>query len=214
MPYLDEVTYKLSTWVDRDVQAVAGTGDISNLEQPGNFVESLKRAADPSAPARLEFGPRIIGYTMFPNFSDNGWGSPDACGQAVRELNRDLDFRMAVSHAIDRQRLANSIVKGPFTAIYPGGLVIDSSFYDAASMVYYPYSIESAKAMFEKAGLEDTDGNGFVNFPAGTAGGEDVQIVVMTNTDYHADRTAAEAVVAMMPEAGLKVTTASLNGNA
>ena len=50
--------YKLSTWADRDVQAVAGTGDFSNLEQPENFVESLKRSAEPDAPARLAFGAR------------------------------------------------------------------------------------------------------------------------------------------------------------
>src|SRR5690606_21191547 len=31
LPYLDEMIYRLSTWGDRDVQAVAGTGDFSNL---------------------------------------------------------------------------------------------------------------------------------------------------------------------------------------
>jgi peptide/nickel transport system substrate-binding protein len=152
LPYLDELQYRLSTWADRDVQTVAGTGDFSNLEQPENFVESLKRSADPAAPARLEFGPRIIGYTMFPNFSANGWGTPDERGQAVRELNRNLDFRIGVSQAVDRQRLGNALVKGPFTAIYPGGMVADATYYDAASTVYYPYSAESAKAHFEAAG--------------------------------------------------------------
>ena len=48
--------YKLSTWADRDVQAVAGTGDFSNLEQAESYVEALKRSADPDAPARLAFG--------------------------------------------------------------------------------------------------------------------------------------------------------------
>lgn len=45
LPYLDEMHYKLSTWADRDVQAVAGSGDFSNLEQPENFVESPGDAA-------------------------------------------------------------------------------------------------------------------------------------------------------------------------
>jgi peptide/nickel transport system substrate-binding protein len=210
LPYLDELHYRLSTWADRDVQAVAGTGDFSNLEQPENYVESLRRAAEDTAPARLEFGPRIIGYSMFPNFSANGWGEPDARGQAIRELNRNLDFRMAISHAIDRQRLGNSLVKGPFTAIYPGGMVSDSIYYDAASTVYYPYSVETTKALFEKAGLADTDGNGFVNLPEG---GADVQVVLLVNGDYQTDKTVAEAVVAMMAEAGVKVTLNTLAGN-
>ena len=119
LPYLDELQYRLSTWADRDVQAVAGTGDFSNLEQPESFVEALKRSADPAAPARLAFGPRSIAYTLFPNLSGNGWGEPDERGQKVRELNRNLDFRKAVTMAIDRQRLGELLVKGPFTAIYP-----------------------------------------------------------------------------------------------
>src|SRR6185437_11223350 len=80
LPYLDELQYKLSTWADRDVQAVAGTGDFSNLEQAESFVEGLKRAADPKAPARLAFGARTIGYSLLFNMSGDGWGSPDARG--------------------------------------------------------------------------------------------------------------------------------------
>ena len=165
LPYLDELQYRLSTWADRDVQAVAGTGDFSNLEQPESYVEALKRSADPAAPARLAFGPRSIGYTLFPNLSGNGWGEPDARGQAVRELNRNLDFRKAVTMAIDRQRLGKSLVKGPFTAIYPGGIMDVTGFYDKDSTVYYPYDLDAAKAELEKAGLKDTDGDGFVNLP-------------------------------------------------
>ena len=56
LPYLDELHYKLSTWADRDVQTIAGSADFSNLEQPENFVEALKRAAEETAPARLAFG--------------------------------------------------------------------------------------------------------------------------------------------------------------
>ena len=55
LPYLDEMQYRLSTWADRDVQAVAGTGDFSNLEQAENYVEALKKAADPASPATSGF---------------------------------------------------------------------------------------------------------------------------------------------------------------
>jgi len=206
LPYLDEITYKLSTWADRDVQAVAGNGDISNLEQPENFVEALKKAADDDAPARLEFGPRIIGYTLYPNLSGNGWGEPDARAQAVRELNRNLDFRLGITQAIDRQRLGQSLVKGPFTAPYPGGLYPGTSYYDAESTAFFPYSLDSAKAHFAAAGLKDTDGDGFLNFPAGVAGGGDVQITLLARSSYQTDRNLAEAVVAMMQAAGLKVS--------
>ncbi|ESY66184.1 MULTISPECIES: ABC transporter substrate-binding protein [Mesorhizobium] len=212
LPYLDELQYKLSTWADRDVQAVAGSGDFSNLEQPENFVASLKRAAESNAPARLAFGPRLIGYNLRLNFSANGWGNPDERGQAIRELNRNEDFRKAVTMALDRKALGDSLVKGPFTAIYPGGFSSGTSFYDRKSTVYYPFDLEGAKAELAKAGLKDTDGDGFVNFPAGTAGGKNVEIVMLVNNDYGTDKSLAEGVVAQMEKLGLRVVLNGLNG--
>jgi peptide/nickel transport system substrate-binding protein len=209
LPYLNEMHYRLSTWADRDVQAVAGTGDFSNLEQAENYVEALQRSADPAAPARLAFGPRTIGYSLYFNMSANGWGEPDARAQAVRELNRNEHFRMGVTQALDRARLGESLVKGPFTVQYPGGLYAGTSYYDAASTVFFPYSLESAKAHLAAAGLEDSDGNGFLNLP----GGDDLQITLLANTDYQTDKTLAEGVVAMMEEAGIKIALNLLSGN-
>ncbi len=205
LPYLNEVHYRLSTWADRDVQAVAGTGDFSNLEQAESYVEALKRSADPAAPARLQFGARTIGYSLHMNMSANGWGEPDARAQAVRELNRNLDFRKAVTMALDRQRIGESLVKGPFTAIYPGGLYAGTSYYDKASTAYYPYDLEAAKALLAGIGLTDTDGNGIVNFPAGTLNGADVEITLLANTEYATDKNLAEGVIAMMEPLGLRV---------
>ncbi|MBE1712062.1 MULTISPECIES: ABC transporter substrate-binding protein [Mesorhizobium] len=212
LPYLNELQYKLSTWADRDVQAVAGSGDFSNLEQPENFVASLKRAAEANAPARLAFGPRLIGYNLRMNYSANGWGNPDERSQAVRELNRNEDFRKAVTMALDRKALGDSLVKGPFTAIYPGGFSSGTSFYDRKSTVYYPFDLAGAKAELAKAGLKDTDGDGFVNFPAGTAGGKNVEIVMLVNNDYGTDKSLAEGVVAQMEKLGLRVVLNGLNG--
>ena len=214
LPYLHEMHYRLSTWADRDVQAVAGTGDFSNLEQAENYVESLRRSAEDDAPARLAFGARTIGYSLYPNLSINGWGEPDDRAQAVRELNRNLDFRIGVTSALDRVRLGDSLVKGPFTIQYPGGLYPGTSYYDAESTVFYPYSLEAAKAHFEAAGLADTDGNGFYNWPEGSPAGDgDVQITLLANTDYQTDRNLAEGVVAMMEEAGIRVSLNLLTGN-
>jgi peptide/nickel transport system substrate-binding protein len=213
LPYLNELHYRLSTWADRDVQAVAGTGDFSNLEQAENFVESLRAAAEPDAPARLEFGPRIIGYTFYPNLSANGWGEPDEREQAIRELNRNEHFRMGVAQALDRQALGESLVRGPFMAQYAGGLHAGTAYYDEASTVFYPYSLESARAHFEMAGLTDTDGDGVLNHPEDVLGGQNVQITVLVNTDYQTDRNLAEGIVAFLEEAGIQATLNLLSGN-
>jgi peptide/nickel transport system substrate-binding protein len=214
LPYLDELQYRLSTWADRDVQAAAGTGDYSNLEQPESYVEALKRSAEADAPARLAFGQRTIGYTLYPNLSANGWGQPDARGQAVRELNRNLDFRKAISYAIDRQSLGNSLAKGPFTSIYPGGLYAGTPYYDKASTVYYPFSVESAKAELKAAGLVDTDGDGYVNFPKDTkgVGGQNVQLVVLGDASIVTDRDLMQGIVAQLQRVGIQAIQKSIQG--
>ena len=210
LPYMHEMHYRLSTWGDRDVQAVAGTGDFSNLEQAENYVEALKKAASPEAPARLEFGQRTIGYVLHFNLSGNGWGEPDERSKAVRELNRNLNFRKAVTSMLDRQRLGESLVKGPFTATYPGGIYGDSSYFDKASTVYYPFNLDAAKAELAAAGLKDTDGDGILNF---ANGGKNVEITLLGNADYASDKTLVEGVVAMAEQSGLRVIPNLLSGN-
>lgn len=214
LPYLDEVHYRLSTWADRDVQAVAGSGDFSNLEQAEGYVEALRRSADDDAPARLQFGARTIGYALQMNMSGNGWGNPDERAQAVRELNRDLDFRKAVTMAIDRQRLGESLVRGPFTAIYPGGLYAGTTYYDEASTAYFEFNLDAANALLDELGLIDIDGNGVRNFPEGTAGGRDVEITILANTDYGTDTNLAEGVIAMMEPLGIRAIASFQPGNA
>ena len=214
LPYLDEIHYQLSTWADRDVQAVAGTGDFSNLEQPENYVESLKRAADPNAPARLDFGAAHHRLQSSLNFSGNGWGEPDERGQAIRELNRNLDFRKAVTTAIDRQRLGELAGQGPVHRDLSGRPVIRPRLLrPAVDGLLSLLDLEGAKALLEKAGLTDTDGNGFVNFPADT-GGRHLQVVLLANGDYQTDKNLAEGVVAMMDQPGIKVTLNTVAGNA
>jgi len=132
----------------------------------------------------------------------------------VRELNRNVDFRKAVTIALDRQRLGESLVRGPFTAIYPGGLYAGTAYYDKDSTVYYPYNLEAAGALLDGLGLVDTDGNGVRNFPAGTAGGRDVEITLLANSDYGTDTNLAEGVMAQLEPLGLRVIANFQQGTA
>ena len=182
LPYLDEVQYRLSTWEGRDLAAATGASDYAGLDHPELYVELLRRVADPASPARLEFGPRIIAFSILFNLSGNGWGGPDARAQAVRDLNRNRDFRIAVSAALDRSRIGESLVRGPFTMPYPGGLMRDSAYYDDDSTIYYSYDPDASRFHLRRAGLWDTDGNGVVNFPVGVVGGDDVTVVIWPTT--------------------------------
>jgi peptide/nickel transport system substrate-binding protein len=205
LPYIDEVHYQLDSWDYIGVRTLAGTADFGHMDQVHTFVEALKKATEPSAPSTVLFGPRTAGYQLLLNMSANGWGEPDARAQAVRELNRNLDFRIGIASALDGQRIGDSLVKGPFTGIYPGGLLPGTPYYDATSTVYYPPSPKTAAAHFALAGLEDRDGDGFLNWPPGTLDGGNAEIVFLASNSSQLDMAIVEAVAEQLQAAGLNV---------
>ena len=205
LPYVDEVQFKLSTWSDRTIQTVAGNADMSNMENPANYIESLRQSTKKSAPARLEFGPRTLGWSMFTNLSEDYGAKGDERALAVRELNRTLEFRQAVSHAIDRKALGQSLVRGPFATPYAGGLFPEGMAVDESSVVYYGYKPEVSNALLDSLGLKDTDGDGIRNWTSGSQKGKNLDIVMTYTSETPTDITLADGIINMLQEVGLNV---------
>ena len=201
LPYMNEMHFKLTTWSDRTTQAVAGTGDFSNMENPGNYVEALKQSQAEDSPTKAQFGPRVLSWEIELNFSETV-GVEDEVDAELRQLFRNKDFRVALSHALDRDAIGQSIARGPFSYPYPGGFSVGSPYYDYDSTVYYPYDLDKANAMLDDLGLSDTDGNGVRNLP-GT--GADAEIDLTFDTSEPTDRKQVDAIVSMLADAGLRI---------
>jgi peptide/nickel transport system substrate-binding protein len=128
---------------------------------------------------------------------------------AMRELFRDLRFRRALSHATDRDGIAQAIMRGPFLRGWAGGLYPGAPEFDKDSVVYYDYDLDSAKALLAEIGLEDTDGNGILNFTSGPHGGPGCVIALTANEDQREAVNIAEALVNQWGQAvASKSTTA------
>lgn len=209
LPYLDELRFKLSTWTDREVQTVAGNADYANMENPSNYLDSIRQSRQPDAKARLDFSPRILGWSLFLNLSED-LGVSDDRERGIRQLNRELGFRQAVSHAIDRDALAQSMVRGPFGRPYAGGLYPEGVV-DESSVAYYGYNPSLAKELLASVGLEDTDNNGILNFTSGPAQGRDLEITMVT-PDGPGEKAMAEGLVSMFREVGIKLIPLPLQG--
>lgn len=208
LPYFDELQYRLLGWNDRDIQVIAGASDLANVEVPGNYVEVLRQAARPGAPFRIALGPRGTTYSVLLNLSGNGWGEPDARARQIRTLNRRLEFRQAVSLAMDRQALATTLVKGPFVKPYAGGILPDTPFYNKAATRVYIHDAARARALLDSIGLKDSDGDGIRNF----SGGGNVEIVLTASPETATDRSLAEGVLIFAREIGLRVILRFLAG--
>lgn len=205
LPYLDEVQYKLSTWGDRTVQTVSGSADYANMEDPSIFLESLRRAKDPAFPVQIIWGPRSYDYSLYLNMADT-CGAGDPRDKALRALFRDLAFRRAVTQGIDRQAIGQSLVKGPFISPYPGGIHPESQFADPKSIVYYPYDLAGSRAALAGLGFRDTDGDGVLNWPAGSEmAGRNLDVYLTHTTEYTTDVTIAQTLVTMFRELGINL---------
>lgn len=211
LPYIDEMHFKLSTWEDRTIQALAGTGDYSNMENPSIYVESLKRMQDPAAPARIAFGPRVLGWNLQVNLSET-LGAKDDRDKEIRKLNRTFEFRRALSQAMDRDALGQALVRGPFTHPNPGGLYPETTWFSPASSVYYPYAPETSKALLAQLGFKDTDGNGILNWTSGPLEGQDLEISLSYGSATSTIASLAESIVAMLGEVGIKALSRPISG--
>lgn len=206
LPYINEMHFKLTTWDDRTTQAVAGTGDFSNMENPGNFVEALKQSQDADAPVSAKFGPRTLAWRIELNFAQN-MATTDY-DKELRGLFRDLTFRKAISHALDRDAIGQALARGPFAYAYMGGYPTGSPYYDADSTVYTPFNQASAMEMLASLGLTDTDGNGVLNLPIT---GEDLVIDMTFKAQRNDDRKQIDAVTSQLAEVGIRILPKSID---
>jgi peptide/nickel transport system substrate-binding protein len=205
LPYIDEVVFEKGTsGVGRTLGTMAGSLDHSNLENPGTFIETMKRQAEPDAHFYVEWGPETLGYYLQVNQSET-LGVEDERDAAVRELFRNAQFRRALSHAIDRDGVAQAVVRGPFLRAWPGGLFPGSPYYQKESVVYYPYAPDTAKTLLADLGFEDTDGNGTLNWTDGALAGEDLVLSLNANEDQQASVEIAEVLVPLLGEVGIQV---------
>ena len=211
LPYLDEISFKLSTWEDRTIQTVAGTADYTNMEDPNLYLESLKKAAEPNFPNNLFWSVRSLSWRIDFNLSTVCGVEGDA-DKAKRELFRNLDFRRAITQGVDRDAMSQALVKGPFVAPFAGGLHVETDFFKPESVVYYPYDVPSAKALLKKAGLEDTDGDGIVNWTSGPLKGQNLEISLVYNSSHPAYPLLADSFIGMMREAGVKMIAQPAQG--
>ena len=68
LPYLDEISFKLSTWEDRTIQTVAGTADYTNMEDPNLYLEFAEEGGGAELPEQslLERSLAVLAHRLQP----------------------------------------------------------------------------------------------------------------------------------------------------
>ena len=133
----------------------------------------------------------------------------DSDDPVLRELFRNVKFRQALSYAIDRDTIVQSVFNGigqagwvPFTPRSP--------FWDEKETYKkYEYNIEKAKSMLDELGLKDINGDGFRDM----ADGKPIEFTLVTNAGVSAREGMATLVVEDWKRIGLKVNFKAMDFN-
>jgi peptide/nickel transport system substrate-binding protein len=161
LPYLDKITVLIIA--EQGAEALrmesGGLDLMSNGDIRPEDYSRFKRLADQGRLSLIDGGtgvdPNLLWFNLAP-----------AKGRDAKPWLRRREFRLALSHAVDRQALANSVYLGEAIPLHgpvsPGNKV----WYSPAAPTY-PYDPARSKELLRAAGLTDRDGDGTVEDAAG-----------------------------------------------
>jgi peptide/nickel transport system substrate-binding protein len=203
LPYLDRLVFVIAkdfTVVQKKFEA----GEIDMLARV--------RAEDYAGVKRLEsdqIGVEDIGVVTDTNWlvlNQNTGADPKTHKPYVEpwkvRLFRDLRFRQAVSYAIDREGLANTVYVGRAEPLYSFVTPADKYWY-TDNVMKYPYDPARARQMLVEMGLKDSDGDGTLE----DGEGHKIEINVYVNSTNSQRVATAAFLTKNLQDVGVKLNT-------
>ncbi len=159
LPYLEKWEFAILSSSDAQLQRFLD-GKIDYYEgRTGDFELLLKAAAEGKCNVAT-LGPRAAWSYL--SFNQNPRSRPDGTPYVAPHKSawfRDVRFRRAVSHCIDRDRILREIYSGRATALWVPYTPKFTEFF-TDDVAKYPFDIVKAVALLDEMGLKDTDGDG------------------------------------------------------
>jgi len=197
MPYLDEIVEFIG--LDNDTKLLKfqigeldfydiGESDISS----GNLDTLLQNRSEGNY--TLYSGGQSLLSNHFLVFNQN----PVAVEKQKLSIFQKSEFRKAISHLIDRKGIMNQVYKG-YAYIEGSSERNVSPFYKHQPT--HPYDPERAKQLLSEVGLEDLDGDNYLNLPSG----EKFGFTIFTNRDNPFRIKMGKMITESLNRAGLDV---------
>ena len=207
LPYLDRVVFVIT----RDLNTIALKFEAGELD----IFTPRVRAEDYARVKKLE-GPEVtvqdVGVslnTTWLAFNQNTGVNPNTGKLFVelwkQRLFRSKEFRQAVSCAIDRAGLANTVFTGRAVPLYSFVSPGDSEWH-SGDVAEYPYDLERARRMLEQIGLRDRNGDSFLE----DQDGHTVEITIITNAENSQRVQSAASIAQNLRAIGIKAHSTPL----
>ncbi|UCF10108.1 MAG: hypothetical protein JSW65_08645, partial [Candidatus Bipolaricaulota bacterium] len=182
-------------YIDKWVVLIVESQDVSLLKFRNGEIDALAiRPSDvpilvPEAAANdfeVKIGSGVAGTLWISFNEDYGLGEGDPAKDQMRGLFRDIRFRKAVAHAMDKQSIISNLYNGlaapqwsPVSVGTPwyGGRDYYGGPVTENNAVSYEYSLDIAAGLLDDIGVVDNDGDGIREF----ADGQPVEFLLETN---------------------------------
>jgi peptide/nickel transport system substrate-binding protein len=174
LPYLDEVRYEVIPEADTMLlRAQNGEFDFhfrhfNNLENKPVLAEAQETGNFQILDMQNTYGSDMMIAFNLNHENDN-----------KREVYQNKDFRVALSHAVNRQRLIDTAWQraGEAHQVAP---IQQSKYYDAEfATQFLEYNVDTANQLLDDAGFDERDGDGYRLGP----GGDRIEVVVDVAND-------------------------------
>lgn len=199
LPYLDRLT--LIVIPDQNAESLRmESGDVDFMVngdiRPDDYAR-FRRAADQGRLRLLDVGVALDPNVLWFNVGDP---SPN------RGLYREQTFRQAISHAIDRNAIVNTVYLGAAVPVY-GPVTTGNRLWHSASAPSYPYDPAKAREMLTSIGLEDSNNDGTLEQRDGTP----VRFSLLTQRGHTIRERTASMIQEHLRQVGIAVDVVTLD---
>jgi len=205
LPYVDQLVYVFVQ--NSEVQlAQFQAGEIDQLTISGKDFPMLKQQEVDGADFKVLTG-KPVNPTPSPTHLSFNF---DIADKELREAFRTLEFREAMAHLIDRQRIIDDVYNT--LAIESGMPVVptNKAFYNPEiEELRRDFNLEKARTILDDLGYEDTDGDGIREL----ADGEDFEFTLTTAVDSQDRVDIASLLKDNLEEVGIKVNLNLIKGS-
>ena len=163
LPYLDRIV--LEVVADQNAELLrltSGAVDLTHSELRAEDYVPARRAEEEGRLKLVELGvgpdPDAFWFCLDP--------AKKASDPRFAFMQRK-EFRQALSHAVDREEFAQTVFLGEAVPIW-GPITPGNRHWFSPNVTRYPYDLSRARELLRSIGLEDRNGNGVVEDPAGT----------------------------------------------
>ncbi len=196
-PHIDDLVYRVFKNAEAMVNALK-SGEIDFADEiPVDLFDALQ--------GQPGITTNVSGAAQFTQLSFNMCGDESFCQKnpPIRHpAVTDLNFRLAVATAIDKQALVDRVLRGYGTAGTTVIPPVNPWHYEPSADEMIAPSIDEANRILDEAGYEDTDNDGVREMPGG---GDPLEMRFIVRTEDSTGVKAGQLIAGWLKQIGVQV---------